>query len=66
MERLRKDRQREGIDAALAKGAYSPFQGRPTTIDADRIKLLRADGLTPTAIGRKLGIARSSVYRHLG
>ena len=62
---IRKDRQREGIDAALAKGDASPFKGRPVSIDADTVKRLKKEGLTPTAIGKKLGIARSSVYRVL-
>ncbi|PYG32262.1 recombinase family protein [Pelagimonas varians] len=62
---LRKARQREGIDAALAKGTKSPFKGRPSTIDADRISSLRQQGVTPTAIAKELGIARSSVYRYL-
>lgn len=60
---IRKERQREGIDAALAKGDASPFKGRPATIDADQIAQLRAEGLSPTKIANKLGIARSSVYR---
>lgn len=62
---LRKARQREGIDAALAKGDGSPFKGRPATIDADEVTALRQQGKTPTAIAKELGIARSSVYRYL-
>ncbi len=61
---IRKARQREGIDAALAK-PISPFRGRPATLNAERIQQLHAEGLTPTAIAKKLGIARSSVYRLL-
>lgn len=61
---IRKARQREGIDAALAK-PVSPFRGRPATLNAERIQQLHAEGLTPTAIAKKLGIARSSVYRLL-
>lgn len=62
---IRKSRQREGIDAALAKGADSPFQGRPASIDHGRILKLSADGLGPAAIAKTMGIARSSVYRYL-
>ncbi len=62
---IRKARQREGIDAALLKGANSPFKGRPATIDADKVVALRQQGKTPTAIAETLGIARSSVYRYL-
>lgn len=62
---IRKSRQREGIDAALAKGVDSPFKGRPASIDGQEIERLRAAGMSPTAISKQLGIARSSVYRHL-
>lgn len=62
---LRKARQREGIDAALAKGEHSPFKGRPASIDANMVMSLRQQGMTPTAIAKELGIARSSVYRYL-
>ena len=62
---LRKARQREGIDAALAKGPDSPFKGRPPTIDVAKIQSMKADGKSPTAIAKELCIARSSVYRYL-
>ena len=62
---IRKARQREGIDAALAKGDASPFRGRPQTIEGAKVTALQQQGLTPTAIAKQLGIARSSVYRML-
>ena len=62
---IRAERQREGIDAALAKGADSPFKGRPPTIDRIAVRQLHDDGMPPTTIANKLGIARSSVYRYL-
>jgi len=62
---LRQERQREGIDAALAKGDDSPFKGRPATIDANMVADLKSQGMRPTHIANKLGIARSSVYRYL-
>lgn len=62
---IRKERQREGIDAALAKGPASPFKGRPASIDSANVVKLKAEGLSPTKIAAKLGIARSSVYRYL-
>ena len=62
---IRAERQREGIAAALAKGNDSPFKGRPPSIDAATVSKLCKEGLTPTAIAKKLGIARSSVYRYL-
>lgn len=60
---IRKARQREGIDAALAKGEDSPFKGRPATIDAEKIEALAREGKGPTAIAETLGITRQSVYR---
>ena len=62
---IRAERQKEGIEAARARGEDSPFKGRPATIDGERIALLRQQGKTPTAIAKELGIARSSVYRYL-
>jgi hypothetical protein len=55
------ERQREGIAKAKAAGKY---KDRPVTIDAAEIRQLRAE-LGPAAIAKRLGIARSSVYRAL-
>jgi hypothetical protein len=55
------ERQREGIAKAKAAGKY---KGRPVSIDAAQIRQLRAE-LGPAAIAKRLGIARSSVYRGL-
>ena len=55
------ERQREGLAKAKAAGKY---KGRPVSIDAAQIEQLRAE-LGPAAIAKKLGIARSSVYRAL-
>jgi len=59
---IRAARQREGIDAALAK-SDSPFKGRPATIKAENIERLNSTGLGPAAIARELNISRQSVYR---
>jgi DNA invertase Pin-like site-specific DNA recombinase len=55
------ERQREGIAKAKADGKY---KGRPTSIDANEVLRL-AETVGPAATARKLGIARSSVYRTL-
>ena len=59
---LRRERQREGIAQAKAKGAY---KGRKATIDADRARQLASEGMGPSAIAKVLGCHRQSVYRLL-
>lgn len=56
------ERQKEGIKKAQAEGRY---RGRKPTARAKRteIEKLLADGMSPTDVAEKLGIARSSVYR---
>jgi DNA invertase Pin-like site-specific DNA recombinase len=56
------ERQREGIAKAKAEGKY---KGRPASIEAAKVHELRTAGMGPVAIAKKLGIARSSVYRML-
>jgi DNA invertase Pin-like site-specific DNA recombinase len=61
---LRRERQLEGIRAAKAKGVY---KGRKPSIDVAEVRRLREqEKLGPTAIARRLGIGRASVYRVLG
>lgn len=57
---LRRERQLEGIAAAKAKGVY---KGRPKSIEADEVKRLLNEGHGPTAVAKRLGIGRASVYR---
>jgi DNA invertase Pin-like site-specific DNA recombinase len=59
------ERQREGIAKAKADGKY---QGRAPTAQrlAPVVRQLKADGVRPTEIARRLGIGRASVYRILG
>lgn len=59
---LRKERQLEGIAAAKAKGVY---KGRKPSIDPAAVKQLAADGVGPSEIAKRMGVARSSVYRFL-
>ena len=61
---LRRERQLEGIRAAKAKGIY---KGRRPSIDPAEVRRLRdTEGLGASAIARRLGIGRASVYRVLG
>ena len=59
------ERQREGIAKAKADGKY---KGRKPTArtKAAEVHRLRADGIGPAEIARRLGIGRASVYRVLG
>ena len=57
---IRKERQSDGIAKAKSNGVY---KGRKRSINAPSIAELEADGLGATAIARRLGISRASVYR---
>lgn len=59
------ERQREGVARAKAEGKY---KGRKPTAraKADEINALKAGGVRPVEIARRLGIGRASVYRVLG
>lgn len=57
-----KCRQRRGIEAAREKGVY---KGRPASIDCNKVRELKTEGLGASAIAKRLGIGRASVYRLL-
>jgi len=59
---IRRERQREGIEAAKLKGVY---KGRKPSVDVGDVRHLREQGLGASEIARKLGIGRASVYRVL-
>jgi DNA invertase Pin-like site-specific DNA recombinase len=59
---IRRERQLEGIAKAKEAGVY---KGRPQSIDANKVLALKADGLGASAIAKRLGIGRASVYRML-
>jgi hypothetical protein len=59
---LRRERQLEGIAKAKAAGVY---KGRPASIDAAKVRELKAQGLGPSQIAKALNIGRASVYRVL-
>lgn len=59
---IRKERQREGIEKAKKRGVY---KGRPASIDADKVRELKAAGMGGAAIAKEIGIGRASVYRLL-
>lgn len=57
---LRRDRQREGIEKAKAKGVY---RGRKPAIDPAAVLAGLRDGAAPAQLARDLGVGRSSIYR---
>lgn len=59
---LRRERQREGIDRAKANGIY---KGRKPTVPVDEVRKLKAEGMAPTEIAKRLNVGRASVYRAL-
>ena len=60
---LRRERQVEGITAAKSRGVY---RGRKPSVDTAEIQRLRfEEKLGATAIARRLGVGRATVYRAL-
>jgi DNA invertase Pin-like site-specific DNA recombinase len=59
---IRKERQADGIAKAKDAGVY---KGRPKSIQAEQVAALKAEGIGPAEIARRLGIGRASVYRVL-
>lgn len=59
---LRKERQMEGIAKAKENGVY---RGRKATIDVEKVRELKEQGIGASKIAKELGIARASVYRVL-
>jgi DNA invertase Pin-like site-specific DNA recombinase len=60
---LRRERQLEGIAKAKQAGVYT---GRKPSIDGATIRAALDAGEKPSALAKRLGIARSSVYRLAG
>jgi len=59
---IRRERQAEGIARAKAAGKY---RGRTQSVDVEKVRELRADGLGASQIARELNVSRASVYRSL-
>lgn len=57
---LRAERQREGIEAAKARGAY---KGGKARVDPQRVRAMLGQGMKPVEVAGLLGINRSTVYR---
>jgi DNA invertase Pin-like site-specific DNA recombinase len=59
---LRRERQLEGIARAKAEGVY---KGRPASLDAAKVRAMKAKGMGATEIAKALKIGRASVYKAL-
>ncbi|KIU30447.1 resolvase [Methylobacterium radiotolerans] len=61
--RFIKERQREGIAQAKAKGVY---KGGTRRVDREQVLAMRQEGVGPAGIAKALGCSRMHVYRILG
>lgn len=61
--RFIKERQKEGIAQAKAKGVY---KGGARRVDREKVLAMRAAGTGPAAIAKSLGCSRMQVYRIIG
>lgn len=61
--RFIKERQREGIAQAKAKGKYT---GGKRRFNREKVREMNAEGLGPSEIAKSLGCSRMQVYRILG
>ena len=52
----------EIIEKAKAKGVY---KGRPSSLDHDQIRSMKAEGMGATAIAKELGCSRGAIYKAL-
>lgn len=59
---IRRERQMEGIAKAKAAGVY---KGRKPSVPVAEVRRMKAEGVSPTEIAKRLKIGRGSVYRAL-
>lgn len=59
---LRRERQMEGIAKAKVRGVY---KRRKPSVDPDKVRAMRDDGMGPSQIARELKVARTTVWRAL-
>ncbi|MCG8341032.1 MAG: helix-turn-helix domain-containing protein [Cytophagales bacterium] len=61
---LKRERQLEGIAKAKAAGKY---KGRKPLSDdiVTKVRVLKASGVSPTKIAKKLNMGRTTVYKYL-
>ncbi|MGW4720315.1 recombinase family protein [Nocardia sp. NPDC004260] len=59
------ERQREGIAAAKARGAYTGRKPALTTEQADSLRARAAAGVSKAALAKEFGVSRETVYSYL-
>jgi DNA invertase Pin-like site-specific DNA recombinase len=59
------DRSRKGRNPGNATIGSARRGGRQRTLDVERLKALRAAGLTYEQIGKALGVSNATVWRNL-
>ncbi|MGY2025911.1 recombinase family protein [Nocardia gipuzkoensis] len=59
------ERQREGIAAAKARGAYTGRKPALTTDQADQLRARAAGGESKAALAKEFGISRETVYAYM-
>ena len=62
---LIKERQREGLAIAKAKGKYKGRKPSLTPEQVSEVAALKANGVSIAEIARRYGVSRPSVYRAL-
>lgn len=61
-----RERQREGIEKAKKKGVYKGRKRVLTPLQVAELRSLAVPGSNKSALARRFGISRESVYRYLG
>lgn len=62
-QRVRKQRQRAGIERAKREGKYTGRKPQSYKVDPKRVHELKKRGWTDTEVAKQLGINRKTVYR---
>lgn len=62
---LIRERQREGVQIAKAKGKYKGRKNSLTKREAEQLREYAARGMKKTKIAKEFGIGRNTVYRYL-
>lgn len=60
-----RERQREGIEKAKKKGKYKGRKRVLTPLQAEELRSLAVPGCNKSALAKRFGISRESVYRYL-